>query len=576
MSIPTAPSLSTELIKPTEPADWWRGAVIYQIYPRSFKDSNDDGVGDLPGIIGQLDYVAALNVDAIWISPFFKSPMKDFGYDVSDYRAVDPLFGTLEDFEQLISAAHARGIKVIIDQVISHTSDQHVWFQESRSSRDNAKADWYIWADPKADGSPPNNWLSIFGGSAWQWESRRRQYYLHNFLSSQPDLNFHEEAVQRQILDDVEFWCRLGLDGFRFDACNFHFHDQSLRDNPPAAAGAVSSSVRADNPYSMQQHCFDKNRPENLAFLERLRGVLDRYGAIGLGEIGDEDAPPLMASYTAGNERLHMAYSFGLLTPIFSASHIRMQGEQLETSIGPTGGWACWSLSNHDVPRVLSRWGGDDADPRLAKLLLCLLGSLRGTVCLFQGEELGLPEAEVPYADIRDPYGIAFWPEYKGRDGCRTPFPWSSAAPHGGFSDAKPWLPIASTQLPRAVNIAQQDENSILHFYRRFLAWRAHQTVLKIGSIYFFDTPEPVLMHVRSVENAIVKSAMLCVFNLSAERISVPVIAALTTAFPTFRRTDLTTLTGHGLTGARFDQNNLILAPYGGLFAQLTLSSKST
>lgn len=563
---------STTLPMPAESDEWWRGAVVYQIYPRSFKDSNGDGIGDLPGIIAQLDYLAALGVDAIWISPFFQSPMKDFGYDVSDYRAVDPLFGTLADFEQLVAGAHARGIKVIIDQVISHTSDQHAWFQESRQNRDNPKASWYIWADPKPDGSPPNNWLSIFGGSAWQWESRRRQYYLHNFLSAQPDLNFHEEAVQQQLLDDVEYWCHRGVDGFRFDACNFHFHDRALRDNPPAAAGVTLSSVRAENPYSMQQHCFDKNQPENLPFLERLRAALDHHGAVGLGEIGDEDAAPLMASYTAGSDRLHMAYSFGLLTSTFSAAHIRLQVQQLEASINPVGGWTCWSLSNHDVPRVLSRWGGMAPDRRQAKLLLGMLGSLRGTLCLFQGEELGLTEAEVAFDDIQDPYGIAFWPEYKGRDGCRTPFPWLSNAAHGGFSTAKPWLPMAAAHLPEAVDIQEKAGNSVLRFYQCFLAWRARQPVLKTGEIVFFEVPEPVLMYVRHAKNV----AMLCVFNLGAETVRVQLMATLSTTFSGLAASDLAPLAGHGLTGATLEQDNLVLAPYGGLFARLDLSEASS
>ncbi|MGL6040448.1 MAG: alpha-amylase family glycosyl hydrolase, partial [Deefgea sp.] len=250
--------------------DWWRGAVIYQIYPRSFKDSNGDGIGDLRGIIQQMPYLQSLNVDALWISPFFKSPMADFGYDVSDYREVDPLFGTLDDFDELLKVAHKAKLKIIIDQVLSHTSDQHAWFKESRTSRDNPKADWYVWANPQPDGTPPNNWLSVFGGSAWQWDSRRCQYYMHNFLTSQPDLNFHCKAVQKAILGEIEFWLERGVDGFRFDACIFHFHDQQLRNNPPAMI-ADTTSVAASNPYGMQQHLYDKSQSENIKFLQKLR-----------------------------------------------------------------------------------------------------------------------------------------------------------------------------------------------------------------------------------------------------------------------------------------------------------------
>src|SRR5574341_185768 len=259
---------------PPSDANWWRGGVIYQIYPRSFADSNADGVGDLPGIIDKLPYVASLGVDAIWISPYFKSPMRDFGYDISDYRDVDPLFGTLADFDRMVARAHELGLKVVIDQVLSHTSDEHAWFKESRTSRDNPKADWYVWADPKPDGTPPNNWLSVFGGSAWQWDSRRRQFYMHNFLSSQPDLNFHNPEVQEQVLADIRFWLERGVDGFRFDACIFHFHDKLLRDNPPAV-NRDTKTVSATNPYGMQRHLYDKTQPENLPYLERIRALLD-------------------------------------------------------------------------------------------------------------------------------------------------------------------------------------------------------------------------------------------------------------------------------------------------------------
>ena len=278
---------------------WWRGAVIYQIYPRSFLDSNGDGVGDLPGIIAKLDYIAGLGVDAIWISPFFKSPMADFGYDIADYRAVDPLFGSLVDFDRLLEKAHGLGLKVMIDQVLSHSSIAHVWFQESRQDRSNPKADWYVWADPREDGTPPNNWLSLFGGVAWQWEPRREQYYLHNFLVDQPDLNFHNAEVQQATLDNVRFWLDRGVDGFRLDAINFCFHDAQLRDNPAKPADKrVGRGFSADNPYAYQYHYFNNTQPENLAFLERLRGLLDLYpNAVSLGEISSEDSLATTAEY---------------------------------------------------------------------------------------------------------------------------------------------------------------------------------------------------------------------------------------------------------------------------------------
>ena len=335
-------------------APWWRGAIIYQIYPRSFLDTDGDGVGDLPGIVERLDYVAELGVDAIWVAPFFKSPMADFGYDIADYREVDPLFGTLEDFDRLLHKAHGLGLKVMIDQVLSHTSAEHAWFRESRQSRDNPKADWYVWADARPDGTPPNNWLSLFGGSAWQWEPRRGQYYLHNFLASQPDLNFHHPDVRAATLDNVRFWLDKGVDGIRLDAINFCFHDRQLRDNPPKPSEQrVGRGFSPANPYAFQYHYYNNTQPENLGFLAELRALMDGYADVAaLGEISSEDSLGTMAEYTM-HGRLHMGYSFELLTEDFSAAHIRGTVRQLEAQM--TEGWPCWAISNHDVERVLSR-----------------------------------------------------------------------------------------------------------------------------------------------------------------------------------------------------------------------------
>ncbi|MGV3651977.1 MAG: alpha-amylase family glycosyl hydrolase, partial [Devosia sp.] len=289
--------------------EWWRGAVIYQVYPRSFQDSNGDGIGDLPGILRRLDYLASLGIDAIWLSPIFPSPQADMGYDVSNYTDIDPLFGSLEDFDSLIKGAHERGLKVIIDQVLSHTSDHHPWFRESRVSRTNARADWYVWADPKPDGSPPNNWPSVFGGRAWEWNATRRQYYLHNFLTSQPDLNFHNPAVQDAVLDVMRFWLERGVDGFRFDTVNYYFHDAQLRSNPPVKR--PEHLPYAVNPYDMQEHKFSKSQPENIAYLKRVRQLMDEFpGTTTVGEVGDSHkAVQLMAEYTSGTDKLHMCYS---------------------------------------------------------------------------------------------------------------------------------------------------------------------------------------------------------------------------------------------------------------------------
>ena len=479
--------------------DWWRGAVIYQVYPRSFYDANDDGIGDLKGVTEKLPYIAKLGVDAIWLSPFFTSPMKDFGYDVSDYCDVDPIFGDLADFDELIERAHSLNIKVIIDQVLNHTSDQHPWFIESRSSHNNPKADWYVWVDPKSDGSVPNNWLSVFGGPAWRWDSRRRQYYLHNFLDSQPDLNFHNPAVVNAVLDTVKFWLERGVDGFRLDTANYYFHDEQLRDNPPQPHIAEGSiGVRPDNPYAYQLHLYDKSRPENIAFLQRLRALLDQYpGTTTVGEIGCDFSLETMAAYSQGGDKLHMCYSFDLLTHDSSMEHIRNTVETMEKGLGD--GWPCWSIGNHDVERVISRWRrGKDINPARAKVYMVMQLSLRGSVCLYQGEELGLPEAELTFEQLVDPFGINFWPEFKGRDGCRTPLPWANISPNGGFSQtAEPWLPVSDTHLPLAVAEQEGERHSVLHAYRDFLHFRRHHPVLIQGDITFHHHDEQCLVFSR-------------------------------------------------------------------------------
>ena len=493
---------------------WWRGAVIYQIYPRSFLDTNGDGIGDLPGIVEKLDYVASLGVDAIWISPFFKSPMADFGYDIADYRDVDPMFGTLADFDRLLAKAHALGLKVMIDQVLSHTSIEHAWFAESRASRDNPKADWYVWADAKPDGTPPNNWMSLFGGVAWQWEPRRGQYFLHNFLASQPDLNFHHADVQAAQLDNVKFWLDRGVDGFRLDAINFCFHDAQLRDNPAKPPELrIGRGFAPDNPYAFQYHHHNNTQPENLAFLASIRALMDRYPDVAaLGEISSEDSLATMAEYVRPG-RLHMGYSFELLTDDFTAAYIRGTVERLEASM--VDGWPCWAISNHDVRRAVTRWGAGAHEDALARQLVALVCSLRGSVCLYQGEELGLPEAEVPFELLQDPYGIAFWPNFKGRDGCRTPMPWNGGA-QAGFTEGTPWLPVADTHHPRSVGKQDADPASVLNAVRAFLRWRRGQPALVFGDIRFIDTPEPVLAFVREHAGA----SVLAAFNLSAAPIA--------------------------------------------------------
>ncbi|MDP4032316.1 MAG: alpha-amylase family glycosyl hydrolase, partial [Pseudorhodobacter sp.] len=425
---------------------------------------------------------AGLGADAIWISPFFPSPMQDFGYDVSDYCDVDPLFGALSDFDALVTRAHDLGLRVMIDLVLSHTSDQHPWFAESRASRSNPRADWYVWAEPKPDGTPPNNWLSVFGGSAWQWDARREQYYLHNFLTSQPDLNFHCEAVQQALLDVARFWLARGVDGFRLDTINFYFADKYLRDNPALPPELRNDTIAPSvNPYNHQLHQFDKNQPENLDFLRKFRAVLDQYGAVAVGEVGDaQRGLEIMAEYTSGGDKVQMCYPFEMLQPArLTAEGLVATFDRMMTAAPDA--WPCWAMSNHDTVRHITRWSlSDEAAKTYATLLMCI----RGSLCLYQGEELGLPEVDLAFEDLQDPYGIAFWPEFKGRDGCRTPMVWQTDNAAGGFTTAaKPWLPVPAQHLRRSVAAQQADNSSMLAHYRRALALRRAHATLRSGAM---------------------------------------------------------------------------------------------
>ncbi len=494
--------------------DWWRGSVTYQIYPRSFMDSNADGVGDLKGITSKLDHVAALGVDAIWLSPIFTSPMADMGYDVADYTGIDPTFGTMEDFDALIEKAHELGLKVIIDQVLSHASEENEYFKESRRSRTNDKADWFVWADPKPDGTPPNNWLAIFGGSSWEWDARRRQYYFHNFLKEQPDWNFHNPDVQDYLLGVMKFWLDRGVDGFRLDTVNFYFHDQLLRDN---ACNHLPWAQEAVRPFEMQYTLFSKNRPENIGFLERMRALLDQYDARTMvGEVGDSHhSIELMGDYTSG-QRLHMAYSFEMLGPDFTAKHFR---SRIENFFGNApDGWPCWAFSNHDVPRHVTRWmeHGVSQDA-LAKQAAAMLLAFEGSICLYQGEELGQTDTKLEFHELTDPEAINFWPERQGRDGCRTPMVWDAKAPNGGFSKANAtWLPVKPQQAARAVS--EHGDDSVLSTYKEMLALRRSSSELRDGKMAFIDTEEPILAFTRGDD-------VVCAYNLS------PKTAAVTLPF---------------------------------------------
>jgi alpha-glucosidase len=487
-------------------SEWWKGAVIYQIYPRSFADSDGDGVGDLKGAIGKLDHVARLGCDAVWLSPFFRSPMKDYGYDVSDYCDVDPLFGSLASADALIARAHALGLKVIIDQVWSHSSDQHTWFEESRATRNGDKADWYVWADAKDDGTPPNNWQSMFGGPAWTWDSRRRQYYLHNFLPEQPDLNVRNPAVQDALLAVARFWLERGVDGFRFDVVNFFMHDPLLRDNP-----TLDMNKTPPRPHQFQRQLYTRTHPDNLAFIARARALLDQYGAYAVGEIEDEEPLKVQRDYTDGPDKLHTAYSFYLLrqrqmtAAVIAGAMAGWEGAK---------GWPAWSLSNHDVIRFPTRLAGDD--PQRTKLMLALLMCLRGTAYLYQGDELGLPHAEVSFERLRDPEAIAFWPAGIGRDGARTPMPWTKDAKMAGFTSAEDaWLPLDPRHRALAVDVQEGDVGSVLAFTRAMIGLRRGSAALREGEFVLVPAPAPLLVFERRQN----QERVLCLFNLGDQAV---------------------------------------------------------
>ncbi len=500
--------LSRQQVQSRETTDpWWRGATIYQVYPRSFADADGDGIGDLRGVTARLDYIASLGVDAIWLSPFFTSPMHDFGYDVADYCDVDPIFGTLADFDALVAAAHARGLKVTIDQVYAHTSDQHAWFAQSRQSRDNFRADWYVWADARPDGSPPSNWQSVFGGPAWTWDARRGQYYLHNFLSSQPQLNVHRRDVQDALLDVARFWLDRGVDGFRLDALNFAMHDPALTDNPPAPDDGTPRT----RPFDFQLHRHNQSHADIPAFIERIRTVLDDYGAVfTVAEVGGADALAEMHAFTAGDARLNSAYGFNFLyasqlTPQLVASAL---GEWPDR---PGTGWPSWAFENHDAPRALSRWCAPEQRDAFARLKVMLLAALRGNVILYQGEELGLTQVDIPFDQLQDPEAIANWPLTLSRDGARTPLPWTAQDEHGGFTSGQPWLPLGAENMARAVDRQEADPASLLNLTRRMIALRGAHPALRTGTceVLLADSARLVLRRAAAGET------ILAVFNLS-------------------------------------------------------------
>ena len=463
---------------------WWRGGVFYQIYPRSYADANGDGFGDLPGIISRLDYLAELGVAGLWLSPVTVSPNRDWGYDVSDYCDINPDFGTLEDLDMLVREGATRGIRLLLDLVPNHSSDQHPWFVDARRGRAADHRDWYVWADPAPDGGPPNNWISIFGGSAWELDAASGQYFLHNFETQQPDLNWWNEDVRDAFDAIVRFWWDRGVAGFRIDVCNMMIKDAELRDNPPA-----TKNDPLDQQLMGVKSVYNSDRPEAHDILRRWRSIADTYDPprLLIGETNVEQLTTLMEFYGDGRNELHGGFNFVFINAALEAGAMRAIVEDVEAML-PDGAWPLWTGSNHDVSRLATRWaGGDRAKVRCAlMILLCL----RGTPFLYQGDEIGLTDGPIEQADLRDRVGIRFWPHYKGRDPERTPMPWSGA-PGGGFStDAavRPWLPMAD---PALCNVEDQaaDPDSVLSFTRRAIARRNDSEDLALGSYRSLASP---------------------------------------------------------------------------------------
>lgn len=465
--------------------EWWQKGVIYQVYPRSFADSDGDGVGDLNGVRSKLDYLEWLGVDAVWLSPIYPSPMADFGYDISDYCGIHPLFGTFADFDALLKDVHGRGMHLVLDLVPNHSSDEHPWFIESRKSRDNPKRDWYIWQDPGPNGGPPNNWLSNFGGSAWEFDEATGQYYYHAFLAKQPDLNWRNRDLREAMYDVMRFWLDSGVDGFRVDVIWHMVKDDEFRNNPP------NPDFQGHNPYHEFLETYTTDQPEVHDVISEMRDVLDEYeNRMMVGEIY-LPVERLVTYYGEGGEGVHMPFNFQLVTVSWKADEISKAVNHYEASL-PSYGWPNWVLGNHDQRRIASRIG--DAQARVAAVLLLML---RGTPTMYAGDEIGMHDGEVPPDRVRDPAELNVPGKGLGRDPQRTPFHWNSE-PRAGFTTGEPWLPIASDHDVRNVARDKDDPQSILSLYRELIALRRREPALSIGSYQHVDRHGDVFAFQRS------------------------------------------------------------------------------
>jgi alpha-glucosidase len=498
---------------------WWQTGVIYQIYPWSFQDSDGDGIGDLPGILSRLDYLSDLGIEAIWLSPIYPSPMKDFGYDVADYHGIDPRFGTMTDFGRLVDEAHRRGIRVLMDLVLNHTSDQHPWFLESRSSRNSPKRDWYYWAGSRR-GDPPSNWRGVFGGSAWEWDPHTEQYYLHSFLKEQPDLNWHNPAVRQAMFGVVRFWLERGVDGFRLDAINWIGKDLDWRDNPRGKFSPRGTfSLRS---YLRQIPRYSRDQPATHEALKALRAGLKPYAeAVLVGEASSDTPDGPAVFYGSGEDELHLVFNFRLLKSPWRAGLIRGVLCEWNAAV-PVGAWPTQVLSNHDQSRHWNRYGqGGDPDRRARAAALLLL-TLRGTPFLYYGEELGMHDVRLKYRDLRDPYTRRYWPFLKGRDRARTPMQWDPSA-SAGFTTGTPWLPVSPDW--RRVNVATEsgDPRSMLSLYRRLIRIRKESPALSLGTFRCLDEgPADCLVYAR--ESADERMLIVINFTADAQRVSLNTI----------------------------------------------------
>lgn len=553
LCIPAPAAHSQQKPVDAEGHPWWQHAVFYEIYPRSFADSNNDGVGDLSGIASKLDYLKELGVDAIWITPCFPSPQVDFGYDVSDYKAIDPMYGTMKDFDHLMSEARRRNIRVLLDFVVNHTSDQHKWFQDSRSSKTSEHRDWYIWRDGKGPGQPPNNWLSTFGLSAWNLDPKTNQFYYHYFYPEQPDLNWRNPAVEKAMLDVTRFWYKRGVAGFRLDAVDTLFEDPNLTDNP-----VLPGTDKFGRP-NMEEK-YDKKLPEVHDVMRKLRSAANEYGAVLIGETWTSNVSELRDYYGAHNDELQLPMDL-MMTGFTGLSADRYRKHI--AAVDSAGGWPTYVITNHDIVRSYTRYADGAHNDDIAKVMAALYLTLRGTAIMYYGEEIGMENNDPKSKDeVQDPIGKLGWPKEKGRDGERTPMQWNDGQ-NAGFSRARPWLPVPGSAKTHNVASEMKDPNSVLSFYRQLLELRHKQPALLEGTYTALNETDPnVLTYVRRHK----EEAILVVLNMSASEQKVQLdLSSLGFAAP--RLSVLLTSSHKTLAGVA---EALPMEPYSAFIAKIT------